>query len=156
MRSILVILALFISTNHAFAYNPFWTHIDKKLIAGIVSLDKFNPNEVEQYFKKRFSPHTTENLGFGWKLWSPGVAGGYIRISAKFYYYRDSLACYFLIPELPEEKGLQDRYKKWYKDYFVYSGNTIQPFKFHESTILRPLKEYDGNLKMCLLQLPTT
>jgi len=146
MRHLLTILTFTFASLKTFAYNPFWTHADKKLIIAITNLDKNNPKEIEQYFKQK-RESTKENLGFGWTLWSPGIGGGYISISATFYYYHDSLVSYTLTPQLPEEKGLLKRYKKWYKNYFEYSNSSIQAIKFNEIAILRPLKEYKGNLK---------
>lgn len=115
----------------------------------LVRLDRNKPREIEQYFKHRLSKASKgkENLGFGWTMWTPGIGGGYIAISAKFFYYHDSLVSYSLITGMPEEKGLQKRYKKWYKNYFDYSNAGVQPYKFNESAILQPLREYNDDWK---------
>ena len=150
MRNLLYIFILFLASSKTFAYNPFWTHTDKKLITAIVNLDKYNPKQVEQYFKQQKIQKcdtSKEFLGFGWKMWSPGIGAGYISISAIFYYFNDSLVSYSLIPRLPEEKGLQKRYKKWYGDYFCYSNSKIQPFNLNQSAVLKPLKQYTGVIK---------
>jgi len=150
MRHLLIITTLFLAGNSTLAYNPFWVHTGKKLISALTELNKNNSKEIEQYFiSQRIikSDTTKELLGFGWKRWTPGKGGGYIAISAEFFYYHDSLVSYILTPELPEEKGLKRLYKKWYSDYFAYSRAEIQPFKFNETAILKPLKEYEGNAK---------
>jgi hypothetical protein len=150
MRHLLIITTFFLASTKTFAYNPFWTHIDKKLISAIINLDKNNPKEVEQYFKNQRiqkNDTTKEILGFGWTMWTPGTGGGYISISAKFFYFNDSLVSYSLTPRLPEEKGLQKRYKKWYGDYFAYSNSEIQTFSFNQTIILKPLNQYTGALK---------
>jgi hypothetical protein len=150
MRHLLIIATFFLSSSETFAYNPFWTHTDKKLITGVVNLDKSNPKQVEEYFKRQKIQKcdtSKEILGFGWKMWTPGIGGGYISISATFYYYNDSLVSYSLSPRLPEEKGLQKRYKKWYGDYFLYSNSEIQAFNFNQAAILQPLKQYAGAIK---------
>lgn len=59
----------------------------------------------------------------------------------------DTLVSYSLTPSLPEEKGLQKRYRKWYGDYFAYSKSEIQTFSFNQSAILQPLIQYAGALK---------
>jgi len=149
MRQILIILTFSLASIQSNAYNPFWINADKKLITAITNLDKNNPKEIEQYFKNQRiqkCDSTKENLGFGWKVWSPGIGSGYIAISAIFYYYNDSIVSYSMTPQLPEEKGLFQRYKKWYKNYFEYSDSSIQTFRFNESSILKPLKEYEGNI----------
>lgn len=150
MRHILIISTFILASIKTFAYNPFWTHTDKKLISAITKLDKTNPKEIEQYFKNQRiqkSDTTKEFLGFGWKMWTPGIGGGYISITATFYYYNDSLVSYSLTPQLPDEKGLQKRYKKWYGDYFAYSNSEILTFKFNQAAILQPLKEFDGVIR---------
>lgn len=150
MRQFLIIATFILASLNVLAYNPFWTHSDKKLISTVTKLDKLNPKQIEEYFKNQRIQKCSlekENLGFGWTMWTPGIGGGYISVSATFYYYNDSLVSYSLMPQLPEEKGLKKRYKKWYGDYFSYSNSEIQPFKFNESAILRPIQEYRGNLK---------
>jgi hypothetical protein len=150
MRHILIIATFFFASTKTFAYNPFWTHTDKKLISSIINLDKNNPKQIEQYFKTQRiqkSDTTKEVLGFGWTIWTPGIGGGYISISAEFYYFHDSLVSYTLTPNLPEEKGLVKRYKKWYRDFFPYLNSEIQSLKFNEVAILKPLKEYEGTFR---------
>ncbi len=150
MRHLLIITIFFFVSTKTFGYNPFWTHIDKKLIYAIIKFDKNNPKEIEQYFKTQRVQKcdtTKDTLGFGWTSWTPSIGGGYTSISAEFFYYHDSLVCYTLTPYLPEEKRLQKRYKKWYRDFFTYSKSEIQPFKFNELVIFKPLKEYEGTFK---------
>jgi hypothetical protein len=150
MRHLLFIATFFLASTKTFAYNPFWTHTDKKLITAVVNLDKYNPKQVEEYFKNQKIQKcdtAKEFLGFGWKMWTTGIGGGYISISATFYYYNDSLVSYSLTPRLPEEKGLQKRYKKWYGDFFLYSNSEIQTFNFNQATIMQPIKQYAGAIK---------
>lgn len=150
MRHFLIIATFLFASTKTFAYNPFWTHIDKKLISTVIKLDKSNPKEVEQYFKNQRiqkSDTAKEVLGFGWKMWTSRIGGGYISISATFYYYNDSLVSYSLTPRLPDEKGLQKRYRKWYGNYFDYSNSEIQAFNFNQAVIFQPLKQYTGAIK---------
>ena len=142
-------MTIFSTGTKTFAHNPFWTHIDKKLIKSVVALDKNNPVAIEQYFKGRKlqkADSTKENLGFGWTEWDAGFAGGYIAISARFYYYNNEIVSYSITPRLPEEKKLIKRYMKWYGNYFNYSDSAIQVFKFNENAILKPLQDYKGDL----------
>jgi hypothetical protein len=150
MRHLLIIATFLLASAKSFAHNPFWTNTDKKLIAAVINLDKNNPKEIEHYFKSQRiqkSDTAKEILGFGWRMWTPSIGGGYISISAKFFYYYDSLVSYSLTPRIPEEKGLKKRYKKWYGDYFAYSNSEIQTYNFNEVAILKPLMEYTGTLK---------
>jgi hypothetical protein len=150
MRHLLIIVTFILVSSKTFAYNPFWTLTDKRLISAVTNLDKNNPKEIEQYFKTQRIQKcdtTKENLGFGWTMWTPGIGGGYISISAKFFYYNDTLVSYSLTPQLPEERGLQKRYKKWHGDFFAYSSSEIQIFSFDQSPILQPLIQYAGTLK---------
>ena len=137
-------IILFCQTT--FAYNPFWVHLDKKLINGIVKLDKNCPQSIEQYFIKQKCKIKKENLGFGWTMWSPEIGGGYISISAKIYYYYDSIVSYTLIPELPTEIGLIKKYLKWYCNCFEYNNAGILPYEYNKEQIFRPLAEYNGTL----------
>ena len=150
MRKLLLIIILFLAGVRAFAYNPFWIHKDKKLIFAIINLDKSNPKEIEAYFKNQRiqkSDTTKEILGFGWSMWEPGIGSGYISVSAKFFYYHDSIVSYSITPKLPDEIVLQKRYKKWYGNYFKYTQAGIQPININEVAILHPLKEYTGTEK---------
>jgi len=149
MRRLISILTLFLFVQTASACNPFWVHIDKKLIRNIVQLDRNNPQAVEEYFrtqKIQKCDTAKENLGFGWTMWTPGIGGGYIGISATFIYYHDSIISYIINPEMPDEKGLIKRYKNWYKNSFSFELGKIQPFSYNLDSILRPLKEYNGTL----------
>jgi len=113
MRYLLISVMIILVSSKTFAYNPFWALTDKRLISAVIKLDKNNPKEIEQYFKtQRIHKCDTskENLGFGWRMWTPGIGGGLISISARFFYFNDSLISYSLKPELHEEKGLQKRY----------------------------------------------
>jgi hypothetical protein len=150
MRQILIIVTFFSLSTSTYAHNPFWKHTDKKLINAIIRLDKNNPKEIEQFFKRQRIQKidtTKENLGFGWSMWETGFVAGYISISATFYYYNDSIVSYSLNPGLPEERKLIKRYKKWYRNYFNYTDSLIQPFKFNETATLKPLKECNGDTK---------
>jgi hypothetical protein len=149
MNRLASILTLILFVHTASAYNPIWVIIDKKIIKNIVQLDRNNPQAVEQYFRtQKIQKCNTdkENLGFGWKMWTPGIGGGYISISAKFIYYHDSIISYSLKPEMPEEKGLIKSYKNWYQNSFSFELGKIQSFYYHLDSIFRPLKEYNGTL----------
>lgn len=147
MRYFIFILFLFFAGNAYSINNPFWVLKDKKIIAGIVKLNKNNPREFEQHFKNYGCDTTTENLGFGWKAWRPGIGGGYASVSAEFYYYYDSIISYSLTPYLSDKKNLIKRYKKLYGNYFSYINDKIQPYRYNETALLKPLVRYKGNLK---------
>jgi hypothetical protein len=149
MRQLISILTLFFVAQTAFAYNPFWVHIDKKLIKSVVQLDRKNPQAVEQYFRTQKIQRcdtAKENLGFGWSMWTPGIGGGYIGISATFFYYHDSIVSYTINPRMPDEKGLIKKYKTLYQDSFSFESDKILPFIYNSDNILRQLKEYNGIL----------
>jgi hypothetical protein len=149
MRRLISILTLFLFVQTASAYNPIWVHKDKKLIRNIVHLDRNNPQAVEEYFrtqKIQKCDTTKESLGFGWTMWTPGIGGGYIGISATFFYYQDSIVSYTINPGMPDEKGLVKKYKTWYQDSFSFESDNILPFSYNLDKILRPLKEYNGIL----------
>jgi len=149
MRQLITILIFFFLVKTAHAYNPFWVSIDKRLIKNIVNLDRNNPKAVEQYFrtqKIQKCDTSKDNLGFGWTMWTPGIGGGYIGISATFIYYHDSIVSYSLTPRMPDEKGLINKYKSWYQGGFTFQGDEILPFKYKSGHILLLLKEYNGEL----------
>ena len=120
---------------------------DRKLIKSITSIDKAKPLELEQFFKKKEVKQNKENMGFGWSVWRTWAAGGYITIQAVFFYYNDNIVSYSLTPQLPSNQWQQRIYKKWYNNYFDYSATGILPFKYNENAILRPLKNYAGNVE---------
>jgi len=130
------------------AHNPFWAHTDKKLIKNLVEIDKNNPKTLENYFKtyktQKIDIDTTKtNLGFNWEIWSRRIGGGYIGISATFIYHNNTIVSYSITPELPEEKRLIKKYKKWYNHFFEFESNQILPYNFNRFHITAPLKEYN-------------
>ena len=146
MKQLLTTIIVFLFVQTTIAYNPYWTLLDKILIRNIVQLDKNNPQAIEGYFKTNKCKIVKENLGFGWKMWEQGIGGGYISIKARFIYYNDSIVSYYIIPQIPEEKELINRYKKWYQNSFTFEKDNIQAFAYKEEGILKPLKEYIGTL----------
>ncbi|HYF32581.1 MAG TPA: hypothetical protein VD993_15760 [Chitinophagaceae bacterium] len=148
MRQFIIITILFLLSTQAVAYNPSWTRTDKKLITALIGLNKYNPKEIAQFFidrKGNKNDLEQENLGFGWSMRTYRIGGGYISIHATFFYYKDSLVSYSLMPQMPDKKGLVKRYKKWYGNYFQYSNGEILPFEFNKAATLQPLKEYKGS-----------
>lgn len=146
MQKYLIIVIIALCSNAASAHNPFWVAKDKKIITRLVRVDKSNPEDVEQFFF-RFTERNTplqQQLGFGWSMWTTGIGGGYISITAQFYYYQDSLVSYSITPGLPEEERLQKRYRSWYGDFFPASEHELLPFHFREAAILRPLQQFPG------------
>ena len=111
MRSALFFSFMTTLTICSFATNPFWVQLDKRIIQELNSVDKANPKTVERFFiNNRKSRQVKENLGFGWKIWSPGVGGGYISVNGTFIYFNDSIVSYILHSELPDEEQLTKRY----------------------------------------------
>ncbi len=141
-KAIIAIIFLFLSIG-AVAHNPFWVIKDKRLIKDVVELDKNNPKRIEEYFKIQKCDLTKKNLGFNWKVWSPSIGSGYISISATFIYHNDLIVSYSITPELPEEKGLIKKYRKWYNNFFEFESNRILPYHYNKNKINKPLKEYD-------------
>ncbi len=92
--------------------------------------------------------HTTEDLGFGWKIWTSSVGGGYVSIRVNFVYYNDSIVSYFLEPQLPEERSLKGRYKRWYTPFFPSKENEVLTVKHNEDGVLYPIKQYDYSLNL--------
>jgi hypothetical protein len=135
-------------TISSFGTNPLWVQLDKKLLNELNSVDKSNCTAVERYFvANRKSPQVKENLGFGWKIWSPGVGGGYVAVRGTFIYFNDSIVSYTLCSDLPDEKHLLQRYSVWLGKTFQIDSGKVVPFEFKTSSILRPLNEYDGRFE---------
>jgi hypothetical protein len=149
MKQLLYIATLFLFVQTASAFNPFWVHTDKRLIKRVVQLDKNNPQAVEHYFsgqKTQKNEIEKEKLGFGWTMRTFWKSGGYISISATFFYYHDTIVSYSINPQMPEEGGLIKRYKTWYQGSFSFESYEISPFYYKPDKILKPLNEYKGTL----------
>jgi hypothetical protein len=146
MKLLLLILTLQVSAVSI--PNPFWVALDKKLIKNLSKIDKSSPKEFEKYFLRARREKITlkQNLGFGWKMWNAGVGGGYIHISANFYYFKDSIISYSITPNLPDEKMLIKKYTDWYSSFFQSKGNELLPYKFQEEEIMKPLIELPYSL----------
>lgn len=145
MKIILTIFALVVS-KICYSYNPFWIQQDKRLINKVVQLDRTNPTLVEQFFKSKKCDTIKEKLGFGWEMWSTGIGGGYISIKASFYYLNTKIVSYSIYPEMPTEKKLIPKYKKWYVYAFDFNEDEIIPYHYNPEEIMKPLNEYKGNL----------
>ncbi|MDH4474047.1 MAG: hypothetical protein QE487_15675 [Fluviicola sp.] len=142
MRPLLLLVFTFLFVSNYFAFHPVWTFMDKRLIKDIAHLDLNNPKKVESYFKKHNKRISKEKLGFSWEVWSTGKAAGTISIGVDFYYFNDSLVCYKIYPELPEEKERINRYRKWYGSQFNYIEDKIVPYEYNCETIYSPLDVY--------------
>lgn len=143
-------MLLFSICQSAVAINPIWTAADKRLIKGLGRLDHSAPVEVADYFAKNRNgrgERDIEELGFGWKVWHTGFGGGYVGVKAKFYYLRDSLVAYELIPEMPSEPELKERYRAWYAATFRFVGDSIRSRGLNMETLEEPLPQYSGLFK---------
>ncbi len=136
-----------------------WEESDRQLITLLNGLNRQAPKEVEQFFSGG-QKIEKENLGFGWTEAYLGRTAGYIRISAAFYYYNDSIVTYKIQPDLPFDSSLQKMYLAWYAPLYTsvdtiryQFGNSMQviftmtPFIFNGTGILHPLKECDDSTK---------
>jgi hypothetical protein len=145
-RLVVVIVLCFLGLSVA-AINPIWTLTDKRLIKGLGRLDHSNPAEVADYFAKHRNgrgEREIAELGFGWKVWYTGFGGGYVGVKAKFYYLRDSLVAYELIPEMPTEPKLKERYRAWYAATFRFDGDSIRSRGLNMEALEEPLPQYSG------------
>jgi hypothetical protein len=143
-------MALFIIGLSASAFNPIWTTIDKRMINGLGRLDHSDPIEVAEYFDKHrrgSREKDIENLGFGWQVWHVGIGGGYVGVTAEFYYFKDSIVAYELIPQMPTEPGLQARYRAWYAATFTFEGEAIRSREFNMRSLEEPLSQYTGSFR---------
>ena len=141
--------SLFFVWLSATASNPIWTTIDKRMIKQLGRLDYTNPVEVAEYFsnyRNGSGEKEIENLGFGWKVWHTGVGGGYVGVTAEFYYFQDSIVAFEVIPRMPTEPELQARYKEWYSAGFAFEDGHLQPRAHNMRSLEAPLVEYRGRL----------
>lgn len=130
------------------AHNPYWTQLDKRIIKQLVRINKDSICLIEEYFGIPEHIKNKTNLGFGWTVWSPSKAGGYISISSDFYYFNDSLVAFQINAELPDEITLRDKYMKWYNHYFEnQENNELKPYIFNMEVVYSPLKNMDENLR---------
>jgi hypothetical protein len=143
-------MVLFCLCLSAVAINPIWTATDKRLIKGLGRLDHSEPVEVADYFAKHRNgrgEREIEELGYGWKVWHTGFGGGYVGVTAEFYYLQDSLVAYELIPEMPTEPELKVRYRAWYAATFRFDGEAIQSRGHNMEALEEPLPQYGGLFK---------
>lgn len=134
-------------TVYSFGQNPFWVHLDKKIIRPISLLDKTKPTEVENHFlKERKSKETKQKLGFGWSKWTADIFGGYTSIKCTFFYYKDTIVSYRLTSRLPDNKELTSKYTEWFGETFTIDSSRHVTFDFQRDNLTKPLTLYDGNL----------
>jgi hypothetical protein len=146
--SIAILFFLGITTTKSFGVNPFWVRLDKRMIREFNAVAKSDPKNVESYFINHLKfPPVKENLGFGWKIWTAGVGGGYVSIGGTFIYLNDSIVCYTLRSRLPSERRLKEKYTEWLGESFQITEGNLEPFVFNLIGVLMPLTQYDGPLR---------
>lgn len=149
----IVLIIFFLSVHSLSAHNPYWIQLDKRIIKQLDGINKDSTCLIEEYFETSEHSKNKTNLGFGWTVWSPSRAGGYITISSDFYYFNDSLVAFQINPELPDEITLRDKYIKWYNHYFeTNENNEPTPYFFNKESVYSPLKNIDENLKFIQLK----
>ncbi|WP_276373956.1 hypothetical protein [Chryseolinea sp. H1M3-3] len=136
-------------TGYAFGQNPFWVHLDKKIIRELNAVDRGDARNVEAYFiEHRKRPATKENLGFGWSISNMAVGGGYTSISGTFVYFNDTIVSYSLYSRVPDENKLIRRYTGWLKGTFAIDSSGIKSLDYRKHLLSIPLIGYDGPLKI--------
>lgn len=148
MKHRATLILIFISSWVILAFAQLNTHADHELIASLVCLEKENPDVIEGFFRSRkINDHyiVSENYGFGYRMQRTEINGEHIVITGTFYYFNDSIISYTLDPKGPWKKELIESYKKWYGDYFSYSGDEIQPYRYKHEQLCKPIKEYSGS-----------
>ncbi len=128
------------------ASNPFWVQMDKKILKQLNELDKADPSQVESFFLQHRRNPEKVNLGFGWSLWNTRIGGGYISLSAVIIYHNDSIISYRMYSDLPNDKKLIGKYTKWFEKTFDVDSGKVKPYRYRESSLFKPLAEYDGPL----------
>jgi|LakMenEpi03Aug12_release.lakeMendotaPanAssembly.Ray.scaffolds.fasta_scaffold475127_2 hypothetical protein len=117
------------------------------MIKQLARLDYTNPAEVAEYFSEHRNGNgdkEIEDLGFGWKVWHTGIGGGYVGVMAEFYYFRDSIVAYEVVPRMPTEPELRARYTEWYATAFSFEGDVLQPREYGMRSLEEPLPQYKG------------
>lgn len=147
MKHFFLITISLLLTQASYAYNPFWVHIDKKIIKSLAKLDKNNPLAVEQFFINHNKNPIVENLGFGCKMRAYRIYGGYMSLYATFMYNNDSLVNYTITPKMPRDKILVTKYKNWKQNIFRFDADKFLPFCYKPDEVFSLLPAYKGMLK---------
>jgi len=88
-----------------------WQDEDMDLFAKFQKVNRNDPKSVEGFFASREKYLSPDTLGFGWVKVQRAKPGGYTRILADLYYYKDSLYSYVIFSYLPDEEQLVSAYK---------------------------------------------
>lgn len=151
MINFLSITFLFISLTFSLngaGCHPSWQKKDKALILELVSLDFADPKAITTFFDEGNSNNggvLNENLGFGWIKKNKVRHGGYISIRATFFYDQTDVVSYEIYAELPKQKLLIKKYKKWYGNKFKETNSHLMPYSFNMAELFKPVVSYAGS-----------
>lgn len=128
--------------------NPSWQKKDKALILELVSLDFSDAKAITAFFDEGNSNNGSvlnEYLGFGWIKKNKVRHGGYISLKANFFYDQKNVVSYEIFAELPKQKLLIKKYKKWYGNKFQESNSHLMPYSFNTGELFKPVAYYAGS-----------
>lgn len=119
-----------------------WQDDDMNLFSKFQKIDKNNPKAVEGFFASREKYLPPDTLGFCWVKVQKAKAGGYTRILADLYYYKDSLYSYVIFSYLPDEEQLVSVYKPILRNLFPENGPYDYSFSHGKHYINMPMAEF--------------
>jgi hypothetical protein len=119
-----------------------WQDEDMDLFAKFQRVDRNDPKSVEGFFASREKYLPPDTLGFGWVKVQKARPGGYTRILADLYYYKDSLYSYVIFSYLPDEEQLVSVYKPILRKLFPENRPYDYSFSHGKHFINLPLAEF--------------
>jgi hypothetical protein len=119
-----------------------WEDEDMNLFTNFQKINANDPKSVEVFFASREKYLPPDTLGFGWVKVQKAKPGGYTRILADLYYYKDSLYSYVIFSYLPDEEQLVSVYKPILRRLFPENGRYGYSFSHGGHFINTPLAEF--------------
>jgi hypothetical protein len=119
-----------------------WQEKDMNLFAQFQRIDRNDPKSVEGFFASHEKYLPPDTLGFGWVKVQKAKAGGYTRILADLYYFKDSLYSYVIFSYLPDEEQLVSVYKPILRSLFPENRPYNYSFCHGRHFINLPLAEF--------------
>jgi hypothetical protein len=142
MKTLAVIFTLLLSFSLAYAQEDkieeSWVREDSIFISSYIRAFKASPLKIESYLqpdKKR-----RNDLGFGYSSIEGSMGKGYVTVFYHLIYFNDKLVSYKLNPQMPTDKRLTKRYKKFYSTLYRFDeNNNAQDLYINFKEMAKPL-----------------
>ncbi|MEO7212368.1 hypothetical protein [Mucilaginibacter sp.] len=115
---------------------------DSIFIANTISILKKDPANITMVTAQN-NRQEKQNLGYGYTLSSVGTGRGNAIFDYTLITYKGKLVGYQLIPRLPYDQRLANKYRGFYSRFFYIRGtDQIEPYQFNYASVAKPVNAF--------------